>query len=92
MTTRFLAEWCSSDGPQDGVYFDPDLCVYETKAFEDQRSASSHAEAKAKPGPADDWYKVSEQVYVPYIYHGTDIGQWETVATWMSGEYVEEST
>lgn len=88
MTTRFLAEWCSSDGPQEAPDFDPDLCVYDTMPFDTHKDADAHAVKMAADGPCDDWWKVSEQVYTPYIYRGVDIGNYETVSTWISGEYV----
>ena len=85
---RYLAEWCSSYGPQEGPDFDPDLCIYKTEVFETQKEASEHAEKMAANGPTDDWWKVREQEYIRYMYRGVDIGQWETVATWISDEYI----
>jgi hypothetical protein len=39
----YEVEWCSSEGEQDGVDYDPDLCVYETKDFKTQEAAEKFA-------------------------------------------------
>lgn len=88
--TRFRAEWCASDGPQESGEFDPDLVEYDRACFDTQKQADEYAQLMAANGPADDWWRVEEQVYVPHIYRGVDIGRYETVATWISGEWVPE--
>jgi len=85
---RYVASWCESDGPQGLDEFDPDLVVYGEKAFDTQKAATEHAIERAAKGPADDWFRVSEQVYKPYFYRGVDIGDWETTDTWLCDEYV----
>lgn len=88
---RFAAEWVLSDGPQDMDEFNPDLVEYEVKYFDTQKKASEYAKKMAANGPADDWWRVEEQHYVSHIYRGWDIGQYETVATWICDEFVSDS-
>ena len=60
--TRYLAEWCESDGPQGLDEFDPSLVIYETASFNTQKNATAYAIKRAANGPQDDWFRVEEQV------------------------------
>ena len=92
MNNQFKAEWISSDGAQPEDQFEPELVEYSCEFFDTQKKAENHARKMAeKCGVADDWWRVEEQEYVPYIYRGIDIGRFETIATWISGEYISDN-
>jgi len=91
MITRFKAEWIKSDGDQGDDCFNPDLVEYAHKICATPKDATAVARKHAEKGPCHYWFRVEEQVYRPYIYKGIDIGQWDTVATWVEDQYLGDN-
>ena len=87
MKTRYVAEWCKSDGPQGNDSFDPDLCEYETAQSPSRERAEEIAQKGAALGPSDDWWRVTEQEYDPNYYE-RGAGDWEDMRWWVCGEQV----